>query len=353
MSDHAEKYQPSSASVWIACTGYPEMIRDCTSVDTPEATEGNIAHQLASDILTLGHPVNPCRSDPEILDHIAVYIDECNRTPGTHHIEERVECKRVHEKCWGTCDFWSYDEATHILYISDLKYGWGLVESFWQLVCYGAGIIDQLWIEYVDKIVLKIIQPRPFHNRGPVRELVLNTTQFLEMVDKLHDAANTTNPTLSTGPHCRYCSKMLECTANLHCTLSAIDISEIPMYKEHVNAGRELDALYRAKDAIKHRLAAREAEAEQRIKNGQFVEGWELTTVNSGGRSSWLGSKPDIENMATLLGIDIVKKDLITPVQAIKKGMPEELVKANAKMPQGRLKLTKVDPNRATKLFGE
>ena len=37
----------------------------------------------------------------------------------------------------------------------------------------------------------------------------------------------------------------------------------MPMYKEHVNAGRELDALYRAKDAIKHRLAAREARSEE------------------------------------------------------------------------------------------
>ena len=125
------------------------------------------------------------------------------------------------------------------------------------------------------------------------------------------------------------------------------------MYIEPVNAGRELDALYRAKDAIKHRLAAREAEAEQCIKNGQFVEGWELTSVAGGGWSSWSGSKPEIKNMAGLLGIDISKDDLITPIQAIKKGMPKELVEQYSKMPQGRLKLTKVDPNRATKLFGE
>lgn len=347
---HADKYQPSSANKWVVCTGYPEMVKDIPDTSSIPSEEGILAHEIAAEILLTNQV--PHDTDPEMLEYISVYTDIVQDTPGEHHIEERIDCSCIHPDRWGTCDHWSFDEQTDTLYVDDLKYGWGIVEDWWQLTCYAAGILEKLADRQVNKVILRIIQPRPFHTLGRVRTLELKVYELHERIDILSRAASTLTPTLSTGPHCKNCRAQLTCSANIAAAHNAVDVSERPMNTVETDLGRELDILYRAQEAIKNRLIAVESEAETTIRNGEILPGWSLQPGQPG-RSSWTTPQDKVKNLGKLLGFDLSKEVLITPVQAIKAGVPAELVESHAKMPQAGLKLTRVEKTIAFAAFGE
>jgi hypothetical protein len=76
-----------------------------------------------------------------------------------------------------------------------------------------------------------------------------------------------------------------------------------------------------------------------------------MSSVPPGGKSSWTSKHVDIVALAKLLNINVEKQSLITPIQAMKKGMPEPLVKAHSQMPKASLKLTKAQKTNAFVAF--
>ena len=67
-------------------------------------------------------------------------------------------------------DFYLYDQAEKTLYVTDLKYGYEIVEPFenWQALAYAAGVAALPGM-VPDKVVITIVQPRAPHRRGPIR----------------------------------------------------------------------------------------------------------------------------------------------------------------------------------------
>jgi hypothetical protein len=200
---------------------------------------------------------------------------------------------------------------------------------------------------------MRTIQPRPWHPEGPVREWKITAENLQPYIDRLHDAANDVFPTLCSGPWCKNCDAQIGCPANLRAASNAVDVADWPIDLERTNIGREISILRRAKEAIKNRLSAVESEAESKLLTGGFVEGWTMGPSKGGGKSTWSLSKKEVIEWGNLFNIDLQKEEVITPIQAIKKGMDESFVKANSKMPKQGVTLTKVDPDEVKNIFTE
>jgi hypothetical protein len=356
MSSHAKLWQPSGAPIWANCNGAPEFVADIPNPSNERAAEGTAAHWVAQYRLTKGVWPEVGNSAPngveiteEMIDYVSVYVDLVESTPATvRGIEEKVHSPRIEKGCFGTVDHWCFDQQTSTLYDDDLKYGWGIVESWEQHLCYACGLLDKYPAE---NVVMRIIQPRPRHPQGPIREWRIKAVDLKPHFDRLHNAANMVFPMLTSGPWCKNCRGALKCSANQNAAMNAVDVSELPVPVENLNIGRELDILQRAAEAIKNRLTKLETEAEGIIQSGGYVDGWIMSSIPSGGKSSWTSKHADIVALAKLLNINVEKQALITPIQAMKKGMPEPLVKAHSQMPKPSLKLTKAQKTNAFVAF--
>lgn len=353
MTAHAKYWQPSSAHRWVSCHGAPMMCEKFPYQPSSEAAdEGTLAHSIAEHRLRENQW--PDDVSDEMRDYLQLYVDCVINTPniyGRLHPEDKVHCPSIHESCFGTVDNWILVVEDMTLYVDDLKYGWGLVEHWWQHICYASGLIDKLDLSDDYTIVMRVIQPRPWHKDGPVREFRATVAELKPLIQQLHDAANDLDPKLKAGPHCKYCRAITKCPANYRMVLKAIDVAEQNISIESPDPGAELIILEEAFTAIKNRKSAKESELETMIKMGGTNQFFKIGKGGGAGRSSWVASTNDVIAIGEMMGIDLKSNALITPVQAIKKGVPEEIVKANSKMPEAKLKLVRIDPNEVSKIF--
>lgn len=359
--EHAEKWQPSSSHVWANCNGYPEMKlkADIQDIDTEYTKEGEAAHWYVQQVCT-GQPAgigsvapNGITIDEEIVGHCQVYIDIIQNTPGQQQfIEFKVPVPEIHKDCFGTCDHWSYCIHTSTLYITDLKYGWGLVEYWEPWNCYASGIISYLGVE-PSKIVQRVVQPRPWHPQGPVRERTLSMTDLKREVSRLRIAANDVFPTLNTGSWCKNCEAQLFCPSNYRAAFNAIHVSGMYVQVEKANLGREIDILREAKEILTNRLSAVETQAESDIASGTLVEGWSLDVGRSSGRSYWTEDIEKVKAAASLFNVTVTKESLLTPAQTIKAGLPKETVQNMSRVASGKLTLVKTEKTKAYRAFAK
>jgi hypothetical protein len=112
-----------------------------------------------------------------------------------------------------------------------------------------------------------------------------------------------------------------------------------------------LDNLKRASEVIKQSYEAYQDLALHRLKDGRKVSSYNIQTAL--GNTTW---NDDItpEILEAISGVDCSVKKLITPAQAKKKGVPEDLIGQFTHRPENGFKLVKIDENKlGNKLFGE
>lgn len=350
-------WSPSALPVTVHCNGHREMVEGLPETESESAREGKAAHWVAETWLGSGvQPVpgtiapNGVFINQEMINHVARYVTDCQSIGAEMHIEEVVTCPRIHASdCWGTPDFWTIKDM--VLYVFDLKYGWGLIEVWWQLMAYVCGIIDQLGIpDQRLTICLRFYQPRPWHPRGPVREWRGPAEDIRGQVNIMHNACN--GPTsLNSGPHCKNCEARLFCPANRQAVMNAIDVAGWPVSTELPDPNYEFEILRRAADVINNRLAAREAEIIEKIKNGPGVNGWNLEP----GRGSvvWNDPAETVISMGGLMGVDLRSNKTITPKQAESAGVPCDVVNSLSSKKPGKMKLVKTENTLAHRVFSQ
>ena len=357
---------PSSAGVWVYCHGSVQMQeRYPESEDSQASKEGDASHWAAEQVL-LGEAVVIGQAAPngtilndDMINNARVFTGDILSTmpPGTLCIESKIQAPSVHAESWGSPDCWAYNDKTRTLYIWDYKYGYGLVEAFenWQAINYLAGIIDRLAIpDYRIKIRLTIIQPRAPHPDGPIRRWVFNAEDLRPYVNQLHSAAHEAlgdDPSIKSGAHCQHCTARHACPAAHRAAMLAVDVTDRAEPHELSDAaiGTQITVLRRAAKAIEYRLAALEAQAEGLIKQNHVIPGWVLDR-GAAGKLAWIKSASEVIALGGLLGLDLAKP--MTPTQAKKAGVPDDLIDVYAKRSPGSLKLIKADNTVAAKIFG-
>ena len=363
------RVSPSSAAQWICCPGMVDMIKDLVAPPSESAIEGDTAHWLSTQLIVearqmigvtapTGHII-----DKDMIDYIVPYATDVHEVLGDNsvqclHIEQSIQIPQVHAEAHGTPDCWYMDGKNDTLYIWDLKYGWGLIEVFenWQMLMYAIGIIGGA----IDAgrrpftIKMRLVQPRPYHEDGPIREWSLASTDLQPYIDRLRTAAHEAlsgSATLCSGSHCRYCLARPTCPADRHASMNAIDVAGIPVGHDILNFDYELDILARAKEIINQRYDALEEHVTELIKNGTIVPG-RCIKPTPGRGSTWLKSVEEIVTLGKIFNIDLAKPLApITPTQAIKAGIPKEMVEGYSERKPSGLKLVKDDQRKVKELL--
>lgn len=247
-----------------------------------------------------------------------------------------------------------YDEVHRILFINDLKYGWSILEpeKNWTMIAHAIGWIKKYGHQYkVEEIFFSIYQPRPYHPRGRVRTCKLSITQLYDLQLELNFTLKHLTNELHTGEHCYKCPAYATCPAARKAEMNGIEASEKAFIDtiDNDNLYVRLDHLKRAQEALKQSHDAYEELALHRIREGQIIQNYSLEndlTNNQWKKGITVGF------LKILTGKKLAKESLITPNQAKKEGVSEEVVKALTERHNKGVKLVRVDAHaKAKKMF--
>lgn len=374
---------PSSAARRMACPGSRALEAQIPQQENKYTEEGTLAHLLAAsaikefelsirDYLIQGRVTHGGFNDEpfteEMIEGAELYRETiggvCNGDFKNVHVEEKVDISVVHPECWGTPDAWYYEEdpAVNTLYVFDYKFGYSYVgvDENWQLISYAAGILDLLKSQ--DKtpafIDLIIVQPRGYFRVGPVRHVSIPSDNFMRLLRKLQISETLSmcdDAPFKVGGHCFNCSAKHQCTALQIVTSEIADLNETSksIIANDSDLGKELKVLYQARDILDARINGLEAEALSRLQQGARVPYFHIGETQK--RDRWIKPAKEIIEMGKqIYGINLAKpEELITPLQAIKAGMPKDIVSTLSERPRGEPKLMLDDMQKINKLLTE
>jgi hypothetical protein len=144
---------------------------------------------------------------------------------------------------------------------------------------------------------------------------------------------------------------MVNCSAFKKVQMNTIDESERAFNHDLDNASLVfmLDNLKRAQEVINQSYKAYVELATDRIRKSQILEGY--TVQNDLSNRDWkVGVTPELAQAIT--GKDVSKKQMLTPAQAEKAGVPKEVVDSLCERRNKGFKLVRMDVDKqVSKLF--
>jgi hypothetical protein len=244
------------------------------------------------------------------------------------------------------------------LYIDDAKYGYGIVEvkKNWQLIGYAIGEVIRRNQRF-DKIVMRILQPRPHHEDGPERPWEITTEQLWEYKYQIENQMQKIvkgEIQLNTGSQCKYCPAAAEaCTAFNRATHSSIDFALTHFQQDHISdkeLSYQLDLVERAAEVLKIKHDSIKQLAVSRIKEGKIIPGY--ISKDSIGDRKWKSNiSPKV--IETLTGVNVVETIMLSPAKAEKLGIKKDIMAKFVERPYLGQNLVKQDANElGNKIFG-
>lgn len=322
---------PSRAYQWSKCPGSYRLSEGITdTIKSDIALKGLAAHKIAASsaphsfINTL---VEGVLVDSELANDAQNYLDYLNSHIGfIWQYERQIVASSIHPQCRGTIDAISINENE--IHIVEFKYGYRQVRAKenLQMICYYAGILDELRIP--DKYLtvhFHVIQPHAENN--------VWTTQGDSLrgyVNHLYSMAGqvfSRDPFLKAGSHCLYCKGAFKCPALKNAASDIFDTTSSSGITELLaeELGWELTRIVQAQELLKIRGTAIEARLQWLIESGVSVPDYVLEP--SEGRLAWKIDTAQIFALGDILGIDLRSDPTpITPTQAKKKGLAKDIV---------------------------
>lgn len=305
--------------------------------DKPAAMEGTAAGELLRAMLETGnldHPMSQASNKVTIDSDMRFYVrpiaeEILSRADSEIRCEQRIDwMTRAKIVVRGSYDV-SYVMGERLV-IDDLKYGWKIVEVFenWQLLGYAIGEVmrRQQWFK---EIVVRIHQPRPHHEDGPVREWIIPYEELLkykEMIERRMDQLVEGDKTLQTGAHCKYCPAAGEaCPAFNKSFFAGIEYAHEFLQDEISDSelSRQLDLINRVDEIVKIKKDSIKQLAVDRIRAGKVIPNY--TTEQSLSDRKWK-AKVNPEIIKALTGKDIIETVMLSPAKAEKAGIPKDLI---------------------------
>jgi Protein of unknown function (DUF2800) len=231
--DSHSELPPSSADKWFHCHAWRRQVVGIEDSGSAAADEGTLAHEWLAEHL-LGRRDLAKLDNEEMFDYLMSCVEWIEQQPGEHHIEQKVDFGEAFGfvDLTGTSDLILVHDD-HIT-IGDLKYGRGVVEveDNLQLLTYLVGAVHRFGQRPSYRLV--ILQPRAWHQDGPIREATISNEKFLEFREKLEKAieGNYSHKSKhSVGPWCRkWCKGLATCPAAKKHSLSLL--AQYPMDDE-------------------------------------------------------------------------------------------------------------------------
>lgn len=219
---------PSSFSRRIGCPGSANMEKVLPNESSPFAAEGTAAHALGEMCLKNGK--NPSyyegeiiKNDdgtkfevvPDMIDAVTEYVEHCRPLMGDHLIEYKFALPFLGPDEKGTSDFTALHEG--VLHVVDYKHGKGVpvdADGNVQGLCYALGAASHFRNEDWHTVRITIVQPRAYHEKGPIRSWDLPRDELFDyMIEYAAAARATENPNapLKVGSWCRFCKARAIC----------------------------------------------------------------------------------------------------------------------------------------------
>ena len=377
---------PSSAHIWgkpDGCTGWV-LMNQCypETESTIEAMEGEASHEIARILIEISargsgltfkdfegkvhengvmYTEEMFEGAKEYADDVAIVMRKSGVFAGPNlGIEKRLEMPQIHELEFGTCDCFLFNKKTNHLYIWDYKFGYLIYEAFenWQIIDYYAGIYNLLGFDgHQDQNItvhIRVAQPRAFHRGGTIREWTVKGSDLRGHINILHEnAAKSLGPDAEckSGPHCRYCPARHACESALSAGMGLYEVASKPVPVELSAAalGTQLTIVKRARKQLEYLESGFEEQVKGLIKSGKNVPGW--GTEQTYGREKWGKPFEEVIAMGDMLGNDLRRKEAITPNQARKLGIDDEMVKAYSTTPHAGLAIVPDNGNKVKQVF--
>lgn len=285
--------RPSQAARWTQCAAAPSFeARLMPKPDSDAAREGTAAAWVADcvlkgdaasaeDLLGRNAP-NGWLVTLDMVGHVQGYIDKIRSFGGMTTTERFV---RLTDHIAGTLDASTALSSVRVLYITDLKYGFEIVDVFEniQLIIYGSAELLRLLREgaQIDRIELGIYQPRAFHPDGIYRTYTLTGEQLIAAANWIIERGNNAlapDPVATPGKHCQktYCPASGSCVALAHSVYAGFRPVE-DIRQGHLSAvelGKELEFLAAMDAMFSARKTAIREEGETRLRSGEHIPGW-------------------------------------------------------------------------------
>lgn len=372
MNAHAP-LAPSSAHRIVACPGSRAVEAAYPDEDSIDAQEGTAAHwagaeRLRGIIPQVGDVApNGVILNVEMCEAAEMHADHIIRRDIIfgidHHVETPLPPGPIHPENYGTPDYWSYNPNGHHLRVDDFKYGRGFVSEHrnYQLINYTALAAFELGYYHDDslKVTTTIHQPRNYHRRGPIRSWTTTLGELRQPIAELsmafRMAMEPDAPVMARDPDaCKDCKGRHTCEAAIMAEGPAIDLgySSAPLVMSPAALSKEYRRLVAAEKMIKLRREGIEQNIVSTIQRGGVVPYFAIE--HKKGRTVWKdGVQNDVIDIARAYDKVISEPKLITPLQAIKAGIPEEVVSAFSHAPRGAAELIEDDGTAAAQIFNK
>ncbi len=351
--------RPSGSAVWLACPmGLTMQNRYGNRYPAGAAAdEGTAAHWVKEQLRLGNRPIvgdaapNGVAITQDMLDHGAAanaYLDKL-ADGGKVYAELKIDIEFGKYVLTGTVDDVALLPDGHSFHQADYKYGYTHVPADSpQNKIYGIGLRQRFGRE---KATLHVIQPRDYTAK-PTRDYVFTPAdqlKFCAQVERALDAAHAAKPVAIPGSHCNRCPGRGQCAA----------VRDWSMVEEHAGSdsqltpeavAAELHLSRRQAELAAARVKGLEDEAAHVLRSGGLVPGWSMQSKP--GREQWTDEQP-VLSLAEGFGLldTVSTRKLITPNQAIKAGLPAELVRMHTIRPQGEAKLVPTGETLAARVF--
>lgn len=322
--------------------------------DTEARDEGNAADWLAEQIFN-GNTVPLGSKAPngwvitdDMMEHVRTYIDalDCG------DMQVVTTFRGDEYEVRGRADHIKYRDGR--LTIDDLKYGHRIVSPIenWTLMAHAIGWCMKNKTQ-PDRIVLRIIQPRPYHPDGPVREWNIPYSQLCGYYERIHERLRQPTDELTSGiDQCAKCHALATCPAARKSSYNAIDATDLAFSDDLPNEvlAFEKETLDTAEGIIKARRDALDELMTYRIKSGQVIHGYGLESRL--GQRRWTSGLTGAM-LSAAAGTDLTKDSIVTPAEAERRGVSKAAIAALTERPTLPAKLQKIDVDaKARRAFG-
>lgn len=232
-----------------------------------------------------------------------------------------------------------------VLKIADLKYGHRLVSPVenWTLLAHAIGTVLRDG-EIPDRVDLSIYQPRAYHPDGPMRTWSLTYPELVERYNQINATLSDLSGGLRTNLDiCHRCPSLATCPAARSAGMNAIDVAQSLVYDDALPAAAlayQYEQLQDAEGWIKTLKTAREELIAYRIETGDVVPGYGVKPRY--GHSTWIkGGSGRL--LSAMTGVDLMDDKCVTPAEAKRRGVPEDVVAALTTRPLIGKKLERID----------
>jgi len=243
----------------MVCSGSLHL----TTLETPageDAANGTAFGELVRHIQMGTNPLPKVASNGVYFDDEMFFYAPiiAKRIPANATSEVKVGWKtNAGIVVQGSYDFAYFTDDT--LFVEDVKYGYGIVDVVknWQLIVYAIGEIIRL-NKFFPNIVLKIHQPRPYHEDGDCREWKITYQELLDLKEEIERRAMHIaqgNKEFVTSEKCKYCPGVaFECVAFNRAFNNAVDVvlnDTLAANITEAEIASQLNVMERIKDIFK------------------------------------------------------------------------------------------------------